>query len=74
MMSSPIYTICWTGWYLLIVWAAPTALKNVKPLNLRPILISYNFAMVILNLYIFVEVSLVEQTARKQLYKQPINK
>ncbi len=55
-MSSPLYTICWTLLYFLIVWSGPIVLQNVKPLQLRPLLILYNFAMVVLNLYIFVEV------------------
>jgi len=55
MMSSPMYTIYLCAAYLLFVAVGPKFMANRQPLQSRTLLILYNVAMVLLNLYIFVE-------------------
>ena len=43
--------------YLLLVWSLPKVMKNKEPFQLTNLLVLYNAAMTLLNLYIFVEVS-----------------
>ena len=43
--------------YLLLVWSLPKLMKNKEPFQLTNLLVLYNAAMTLLNLYIFVEVS-----------------
>lgn len=55
LMSSPKYTIYLCIAYLLFVAIGPQIMKTRKALESRMFLMIYNFAMVLLNLYIFVE-------------------
>ena len=43
--------------YLLLVWSLPKLMKNKEPFQLTNLIVLYNAAMTLLNLYIFVEVS-----------------
>ena len=43
--------------YLLLVWLLPKVMKNREPFQLTNLLVLYNAAMTLLNLYICVEVS-----------------
>lgn len=42
--------------YLCVVWLGPRLMKRRQPVDLRPVLIVYNFAMVGLSAYMFHEV------------------
>lgn len=42
--------------YLWVVWLAPRLMKHKQPVDLRVVLIVYNFAMVCLSAYMFHEV------------------
>jgi len=59
MMSSP-----WASLYICLLyvvaveWALPRFMQDRKPLEFRPLIVVYNFAMVLLSGYIFVEVCL----------------
>ena len=57
MMSSPIpsFVICFA--YIVFVKMGPWLMKDRKPFNIRNILLFYNFAMVLLSTYCFLEVS-----------------
>lgn len=44
--------------YLCVVWVGPRLMKHRQPIDLRAILIVYNFAMVGLSAYMFYEVCL----------------
>ncbi len=57
MMSSPVPSIILTVLYVYVVkYAGPKFMENRKPYDLRGILLWYNFAMVALSGYIFLEV------------------
>jgi len=57
MMSSPWASLIICVAYVIVVeWALPRFMDNRKPLEFRPLIVAYNFAMVLLSGYIFVEV------------------
>lgn len=58
MMSSPIpsFVICFA--YIVFVKMGPWLMKDRKPFNIRNILLFYNFAMVLLSTYCFLEFNL----------------
>lgn len=43
--------------YVVTVLAGPSLMKGRNPVNLRLVLIPYNFALVVLSVYMFYEVS-----------------
>jgi len=56
-MSSPWASIVICLLYVVLVeWALPRFMDNRKPIELGPLLVIYDFAMVLLNIYIFLEV------------------
>jgi len=57
MMSSPWASLVICVLYVIVVqWALPRFMDSRKPLEFRPVIVAYNFAMVVLSGYIFVEV------------------
>jgi len=57
MMSSPWASLIICILYVVIVeWALPRYMDKRKPLEFRSVIVIYNFAMVLLSGYIFVEV------------------
>ena len=44
--------------YLCVVWVGPRLMKHREPVDLKAVLIVYNFAMVVLSAYMFHEVRL----------------
>jgi antibiotic biosynthesis monooxygenase (ABM) superfamily enzyme len=56
-MSSfwPSAVIC-LAYVYLVVWGLPKYMENRKPMQLREIMLVYNFSMVILSGYTFLEV------------------
>ena len=56
MMSSPVpsFVICLA--YIVFVKMGPWLMRDRKPFDIRNILLFYNFAMVLLSTYCFVEV------------------
>nr|XP_033794716.1 elongation of very long chain fatty acids protein 4 isoform X1 [Geotrypetes seraphini] len=63
LMQSPLPTLAISTLYLLLIWLGPKWMKNREPMQLRFILIVYNFGMVILNLFIFKELFLGARAA-----------
>lgn len=59
LMQSPWPTLSISTLYLLFVWLGPKWMKDREPFQMRSVLIIYNFGMVLLNLFIFREVSLL---------------
>jgi len=57
MMSSPWSSLIICVLYVVAVeWALPRFMHERKPLEFRSVIVVYNFAMVLLSGYIFVEV------------------
>jgi len=57
MMSSPWASLIICVLYVIAVeWALPRFMQDRKPLEFRPLIVVYNFAMVLLSGYIFLEV------------------
>ena len=57
MMSSPIPTALICLGYLVVVAIGPKLMANRPAFNVRQLLLFYNFAMVILSGYLFIEVT-----------------
>ena len=58
MMTSPIPSFVITALYIYAVsWGLPKFMDKRQPYELRKIMLVYNFAMVILSGYTFMEVS-----------------
>uniref|UniRef100_A0A8C1SKK3 Elongation of very long chain fatty acids protein n=1 Tax=Cyprinus carpio TaxID=7962 RepID=A0A8C1SKK3_CYPCA len=58
LMDSPLPTLAISSSYLLFLWLGPKYMQGREPLQLRKTLILYNFSMVVLNFFIFKEVSM----------------
>jgi len=56
-MDSPLPTLAISSSYLLFLWLGPKYMQGREAFQLRKTLIVYNFSMVILNFFIFKEVS-----------------
>lgn len=56
LVYSPVPIICIFLCYLGVVWMGPKLMKHKEPVNLKPVLIVYNFSMVGLSVYMFHEV------------------
>lgn len=56
LVYSPLPISCIFLCYLIIIWAGPKLMAKREPINLKPVLIVYNFAMVCLSAYMFYEV------------------
>lgn len=59
LVYSPVPISCIFLCYLLLIWLGPKMMAGRQPVNLRPVLIVYNFAMVGLSAYMFYEVLFV---------------
>ncbi len=58
-MASPMPTIglC-LAYVCLVKWAGPCLMKRRQPFNIRTVMVVYNFAMVLLSLYLFVKLGI----------------
>jgi len=59
LVYSPWPTISLCLGYLLMCYMGPRMMASRQPLELKPLLVLYNFAMVGLSVYIFMEVYLM---------------
>ncbi|KAH9388823.1 Elongation of very long chain fatty acids protein 7 [Tyrophagus putrescentiae] len=59
LMASPMPTIglC-LAYVCLVKWAGPCLMKRRQPFNIRTVMVVYNFAMVLLSLYLFVKLGI----------------
>ena len=55
-MDSPFVTYGLVLMYLVIVWVGPRIMKNREAFDLKPVLMVYNGALVVLSAYMFWEV------------------
>lgn len=58
LVYSPVPISCIFLCYLVVIWVGPKLMAKRQPVNLKPVLIVYNFAMVCLSAYMFYEVPL----------------
>lgn len=58
LVYSPVPIGCIFLCYLVVIWVGPKLMAKREPVNLKPVLIVYNFAMVCLSAYMFYEVPL----------------
>ncbi|GAA6235033.1 elongation of very long chain fatty acids protein 4-like [Lates japonicus] len=59
--------------YLCVVWAGPRLMKNREPIDLKVILIVYNFAMVGLSAYMFHEFLVSSWLSNYSYLCQPVD-
>ncbi|AWP04603.1 Elongation of very long chain fatty acids protein [Scophthalmus maximus] len=73
LVHSPAPISCIFLCYLVIIWAGPKLMAKRQPVNLRPVLVAYNFAMVCLSAYMFYEFTASSWLARYSLLCQPVD-
>ncbi|MBN3302382.1 ELOV4 protein, partial [Amia calva] len=59
--------------YLFLVWSGPKFMKSREPVNLRTVLIVYNFTMVCLSAYMFYEFFVTSYLANYSYLCQPVD-
>ncbi|XP_036409827.1 ELOVL fatty acid elongase 8a [Megalops cyprinoides] len=67
----PVITIFLT--YLVLLWVGPKLMKHREPVNLKAVLIVYNFSMVCLSAYMFYEFLVTSWLANYSLLCQPVD-
>ncbi|XP_072219082.1 ELOVL fatty acid elongase 8a [Leuresthes tenuis] len=73
LVYSPVPIICIFLCYLIIIWVGPKLMVKREPVNLKPVLIVYNFAMVCLSAYMFYEFTASSWLAGYSLLCQPVD-
>ncbi|XP_077393483.1 ELOVL fatty acid elongase 8a [Festucalex cinctus] len=73
LVYSPVPVICIILCYLFIVWAGPKLMAKKEPINLKLVLIVYNFSMVCLSAYMFYEFTVSSWMANYSLLCQPVD-
>ncbi|XP_011484877.1 elongation of very long chain fatty acids protein 7-like isoform X3 [Oryzias latipes] len=73
LVYSPMPISCVFLCYLIIIWVGPKLMVNRQPVNLRTVLIVYNFAMVCLSAYMFYEFTASSWLAGYSLLCQPVD-
>ncbi|XP_029970937.1 ELOVL fatty acid elongase 8a [Salarias fasciatus] len=73
LVHSPVPISCIFFCYLIIIWVGPKLMAKREPVNLKPVLIVYNFAMVCLSAYMFYEFTASSWLAGYSLLCQPVD-
>ncbi|CAN9503326.1 unnamed protein product [Ophioblennius macclurei] len=73
LVYSPVPISCIFFCYLIIIWVGPKLMATRQPVNLKPVLIVYNFAMVCLSAYMFYEFTASSWLAGYSLLCQPVD-
>ncbi|XP_016128461.1 elongation of very long chain fatty acids protein 4-like isoform X2 [Sinocyclocheilus anshuiensis] len=73
LIYSPVPIICMFLCYLGIIWIGPKLMKHTEPVNLKAVLIVYNFAMVGLSIYMFHEFLVTSWLADYSYLCQPVD-
>ncbi|XP_075887713.1 ELOVL fatty acid elongase 8a [Nelusetta ayraudi] len=73
LVYSPVPIICIFLCYLAVIWLGPKIMARRQPLNLKAVLIVYNFLMVGLSAYMFYEFTASSWLARYSLLCQPVD-
>ncbi|XP_072295345.1 ELOVL fatty acid elongase 8b [Eucyclogobius newberryi] len=59
--------------YLGVVWAGPRLMRHKEPIDLKLVLIVYNFCMVVLSAYMFTEFLVTSWSSNYSLLCQPVD-
>ncbi|XP_063075113.1 ELOVL fatty acid elongase 8a [Engraulis encrasicolus] len=73
LVYSPVPITCIFLCYLVLVFFGPKVMEKRQPVNLKYILIIYNFAMVCLSAYMFYEFTVTSWLANYSLLCQPVD-
>ena len=74
MMQSPMPTIALCLAYVYVVkFAGPCFMKHRQPYNIRAIMVVYNFAMVLLSLYLFLKLGFLGWFGKYDYKCQPVD-
>ncbi|KAG5276032.1 hypothetical protein AALO_G00127160 [Alosa alosa] len=73
LVYSPMPVICIFLLYLGVIWIGPRLMKNREPVDLKAVLIVYNFAMVLLSVYMFHEFLMSSWLANYSYLCQPVD-
>ncbi|XP_074544698.1 ELOVL fatty acid elongase 8a [Halichoeres trimaculatus] len=73
LVYSPMPVACIFLCYLFVIWVGPKLMAKRQPVNLRSVLIVYNFAMVCLSAYMFYEFTASAWLAGYSLLCQPVD-
>ncbi|XP_016422041.1 elongation of very long chain fatty acids protein 4-like [Sinocyclocheilus rhinocerous] len=73
LIYSPVPIICIFLCYLGIIWIGPKLMKHKEPMNIKALLIVYNFAMVGLSIYMFHEFFVTSWLANYSFLCQPVD-
>nr|QUW17306.1 elongation of very long-chain fatty acids 4 [Marinogammarus marinus] len=73
LMASPWPTLALAAAYLTIVRVGPALMRNRKPYEFRHVLIVYNLAVMMLNLYIGLELAVVSYRLGYSWFCQPVD-
>ncbi|XP_061593622.1 ELOVL fatty acid elongase 8b [Cololabis saira] len=73
LVYSPVPVLIIFLLYLGVVWAGPRLMKHREPVDLKPVLIVYNFAMVGLSAYMFHEFLVTSWLSNYSFLCQPVD-
>ncbi|XP_071139052.1 very long chain fatty acid elongase 4-like [Mytilus edulis] len=73
LMQSPVPIMILFVSYIFVVLVSPRVMKNVQPLNLKAVLIPYNFILVGLSIYMFLEFLTVSLLSNYSYLCQPVD-
>ncbi|XP_051553057.1 ELOVL fatty acid elongase 8a [Myxocyprinus asiaticus] len=73
LVYSPVPLSCIFLCYLFIVWLGPKLMRHRQPVNIKTILIIYNFSMVCVSAYMFYEFTASSWLANYSLLCQPVD-
>uniref|UniRef100_A0A3B4B8K4 Elongation of very long chain fatty acids protein n=1 Tax=Periophthalmus magnuspinnatus TaxID=409849 RepID=A0A3B4B8K4_9GOBI len=73
LVYSPVPIACIFLGYLIILWLGPKLMANRSPVNLKPVLLVYNFSMVCLSAYMCYEFTASSWLAKYSLLCQPVD-
>ncbi|KAM3876169.1 ELOVL fatty acid elongase 8b [Diretmus argenteus] len=73
LVYSPVPVLVVFLGYLCVVWAGPRLMKHREPVDLKAVLIVYNFAMVCLSAYMFYEFLVTSWLSNYSYLCQPVD-
>ncbi|KAI1883140.1 hypothetical protein AGOR_G00242160 [Albula goreensis] len=73
LVYSPVPVATIFLFYLFLIWVGPKFMRNREPVNLKAVLIIYNFSMVCLSAYMFYEFLMSSWLAKYSLLCQPVD-
>lgn len=72
LVDSPLQTLAITGLYLAMIRTGPRLMRHRRPFNIRPLIVLYNMAMVVVNAYMVVQISLAAFRLNYSIVCQPV--